>query len=132
MNSINIIGRTTKDIEMFNENMGKISIAVSRPYKNLNGEYETDFFDCVIFNAASEYIKNIKKGTLVSIEGRLQNSSFEKDGRKYTSTNIIVNRIQVLVKPQPKENPYETFGNSIKTESNIGEQIQIDDSELPF
>lgn len=132
MNSINIIGRTTKDIEMFNENMGKLSIAVSRPYKNLNGEYETDFFDCVIFNAASEYIKNIKKGSLVSIEGRLQNSSFEKDGRKYTSTNIIVNRIQVLVKPQPKENPYETICNSIKTESNIGEQIEITSDDLPF
>ena len=78
MNSICLIGRETKDVELFNEGkIGKISVAVPRQFKNKEGNYDTDFFDCVIFNP-TEYLKeNLIKGTLVSIEGRLQNRVYQ-------------------------------------------------------
>ena len=135
MNSINIIGRITKDIEIFKDTIGKISIAVPREYKNIDGNYDTDFFDVVVFNV-SDYLKDrLKKGTLISVVGRLQNNTYEKEGKKHSTTNIIANKIQILSKqenpPKTEENnPYKEF--SAKTESSIGEQIQIEDSDLPF
>lgn len=42
---------------------------------------------------------------------------------------IFINDFDVV---QETQNPYTEFGNSIKTESEIGEQIQITDEDLPF
>ena len=46
MNRVILTGRLTKDIEVKQKGettIGKFSIAVNRPYKNSEGEYETDF-----------------------------------------------------------------------------------------
>ena len=77
LNQLVIVGRLTSDPEI-NEvensrNVTTITVAVPRSYKNGNGEYETDFIKCTLWNgiaeAAAEYCK---KGDLVGIKGRLQ------------------------------------------------------------
>ena len=51
MNKIMLIGNLTKDPELSETKGGvpycNFSIAVSRNFKNADGERETDFFDCV-------------------------------------------------------------------------------------
>ncbi len=49
-----------------------------------------------------------------------------KDGKTYPY--IFINDFNVVEEPDA----FKEFGDSIKTESNIGEQIKIDDSDLPF
>lgn len=98
MNSICLTGRVTKNIEINDKKIGKLTVAVQRQYKNKEDQYETDFFNCVVFNA-NDYIKNnVLKGTQISIEGRLQNNNYEINGEKRYSTEIVVNRLEILNK----------------------------------
>ena len=141
MNSICLIGRNVKDVEVFKDTVGKISVAVPRQFKNKDGNYDTDFFDCVIFNV-NDYLKeNLKKGVLVSVEGRLQTRTYEDNGKKYRITEIITNRVNVLGNSQKtvetsknsqssdKNKPFEEFGQQFE----VGKQIEIDESsDLPF
>ena len=102
MNRIIIIGRNTKDIELRQTTSGssavEFSIAVNRAFKNANGEYESDFFNCVAFSKLAETIsKYVKKGDQIAIEGRLQTRSYtNKEGRKINVTEIIVENIEFL------------------------------------
>lgn len=64
-------------------------IAVTRSFKNTDGEYETDFIDVVLYSSIAENTKEYSfKGDLVGVKGRLQNI----DG----STKIIGEKITFL------------------------------------
>ena len=53
LNQIVIVGRLVRDPELRETDGGKkvtnITLAVPRSYKNVNGEYETDYIDCVLW-----------------------------------------------------------------------------------
>lgn len=141
MNKVILSGNSTKDIELIksgNVTMGKFTIAVSRTHKNEFGNYDTDFIDCVIFNPLEYVEKNLKKGCRLLIEGSIQKSSRDdKNGNKIYYTNIVVNNVEIYKNQQAtqqhkEENPYEAFGNSIKTEFDVGHQIEITDDDIPF
>ena len=97
-NMVCLLGRIAKDIETVELENGKkvcnLTLAVQRPYKNIDGEYETDFFDCTLWEAValntSEYCK---KGDMIAVKGRLQQDKYEKDGEKKSKMNIIAERI---------------------------------------
>lgn len=134
MNSICLIGRNVKDVEVFKDTVGKITVAVPRQFKNKDGNYDTDFFDCVIFNITDYLKETLKKGVLVSVEGRLQNRTYEDNCKKYRITEVITNRINVLgqskkEEPKDKNQPYKEFGQQFE----VGKQIEIDEgNDLPF
>ena len=57
-----------------------ITLAVPRSYKNVNGEYDTDFISCVLWQGIAENTVNyIKKGDLLGIKGRVQSRVIEED-----------------------------------------------------
>jgi single-strand DNA-binding protein len=102
VNSIMLVGRLAQDIEVKTLDSGKevtnISLAVPRAYKNADGIYETDFFDCVLWEGlaknAAEYCR---KGDTVGVRGRLQTSNYEtEDGEKKKATQIIVEKLTFL------------------------------------
>lgn len=132
MNKVILSGNLTKDIEVIENDkikLGKFTLAVTKPFKNSKGEYESDFFNCIVFNA-NDYLKtNLIKGTKALIDGYLQTRTYEIEGNKKYVTEIIVNKVEVY---KSKANPYEDFGNSIKTESKIDEQLTITDADMPF
>lgn len=69
-NMVYLIGRLSTDMK---ENDSSIKLAVTRQFKNENGEYETDFVDVKLIGAMLENtIKYIKKGDLIGVKGRLQ------------------------------------------------------------
>ena len=88
VNSVMLVGRLAQDIEIKQLESGKevtnVALAVNRSFKNPDGTYETDFFDCVLWEGlaknAGEYCK---KGDTVGVRGRLQTDSYEKDGIKH-------------------------------------------------
>ena len=110
VNSIMLVGRLAQDIEVKTLDSGKevtnISLAVPRAYKNADGIYETDFFDCILWDGlaknASEYCK---KGDTVGVRGRLQTSTYEIDNVKRKAVEIIVEKLTFLSskKTEPKE-----------------------------
>ena len=113
MNKIVITGRNTKEIELRQLTSGtsaiEFSIAVKRAFKNANGEYDSDFFNCVAFSKTAETIsKYVKKGDMLGIEGRLQTRSYtNKEGRKINVTEIIVENFEFLQSKKQEEQPAE-------------------------
>ena len=113
MNRVIIIGRNTKDVELKQTASGasvvEFSIAVKRAFKNANGEYESDFFNCIAFSKLAETISRyVKKGDQVGIEGRLQTRNYtNKEGRKVYVTEIIVENVEFLQSKKQGEPHFE-------------------------
>jgi len=92
------MGRLTKDVELGYTNssepmaIGKFPIAIDRPTKK-GVDKVTDFFNCTAFGRTAENIeKYFSKGRMICIEGSIQINTFEKDGKRNSYTNIIVER----------------------------------------
>lgn len=108
VNSVMLVGRLAQDIELKKLESGKevinVALAVPRSFKNPDGVYEADFFDCVLWEglakSASEYCK---KGDTVGIRGRLQTDVYEVDGVKRKAVQIIVEKLTFLSSRKPEE-----------------------------
>ena len=106
MNKVIFIGRNTKDLELKQTLSGssaiEFGIAVKRPFRNANGESESDFFNCIAYGRLAETINRfVKKGDLIGIEGRLQTRNYtNREGNKIYVTEIIVDNCEFL---QPKK-----------------------------
>ena len=77
LNQVVIVGRLVeKPIVEENENGKKvcnITLTVPRSYKNAEGEYETDFIKCTLWNGIAENTTEYcEKGDIVGVKGRLQ------------------------------------------------------------
>ena len=122
MNRVIEIGRVTKDIELRQLTSGtsaiEFSIAVKRAFKNANGEYESDFFNCIAFKNTAELISRyVKKGDMLGIVGRLQTRNYtNKEGRKIYVTEIVVEEVEFLQtkKQEEEQTPAEPKWEEIK------------------
>ena len=120
MNKVILIGRTTANVELRQTTAGisavEFSIAVKRSFKSANGEYESDFLNCVAFKNTAELIsKYVNKGDMVCVVGRIQTRSYtNKEGRKIYVTEIVVEEVEFLQsKKQEAEAQPETQGEDI-------------------
>ena len=113
MNQIILVGRVAQNPELHLTENGikksELVLAVPRSYKNTDGEYETDFFDCILWTvvaeAANEYVK---VGDVVGVKGRVQTRMIEKeDGTKYKKVEIIAERVTFLSSKSSKDNAIE-------------------------
>ena len=102
LNQVVLVGRFTKDLEVKELEDGKkvtnMTLAIPRSFKNAEGEYETDFIDCSLWNSIAENTAEYcKKGDIVGVKGRLQSSSFEKeDGNKEFRTQVMAEKVTFL------------------------------------
>ena len=80
LNQTVLVGRIVSDPEI-NETKNErkiatITLSVSRNYKNEKGKYDTDFIPCVLWNSVAENAyEYCKKGDIVGVKGRLQNTN---------------------------------------------------------
>ena len=101
-NQVSLIGRLVKTPELFETENGKngtfITLAVGRPYKNADGEYETDFLDCTLWTGVAERTAEYcKSGDIIGIRGRLQSRIIENDdGTKYKKLEVVAERVTFL------------------------------------
>ena len=108
MNKVIFTGNLGKDaILKFVPNSGKaileFSVGVARGFKREDG---TDWFNCALFGERAEKISPfLMKGTKVLIEGALRINSYEKDGVKKYSTQILVNNLEFLSKKEAASGP---------------------------
>ena len=102
LNQLVVIGRLTKDPELRQTENGKnvtnITLAVPRSYKNSNGEYETDFIDCVLWSGVAESTSEYcKKGDLIGVKGRVQTRKFETEEEKVRLvTEVVAEKVTFL------------------------------------
>lgn len=94
VNKVTIIGRLGRDPEM---RSGVCKLSVATDYKAKSGEEHTEWHRVTCFGKTGELAdKYLSKGRQVYIEGRLQTSSYEKNGEKRYSTEIVANEIKFL------------------------------------
>lgn len=110
MNKVMFIGRITKDIELKeikenNKYLASFKLAVNRDFVNENGERGADFIPVVAWEKnAQNLAKYTKKGSLISIIGRLQTRDYQtKDGTKKYISEVIAQEIQFLDSRKQKE-----------------------------
>ncbi len=115
-NRIIMLGRLTKDPEKRTTPGGKvvasIVLAVDRPFKDVNGNKETDFIPVVLWGKAGELVADsCKKGHRLLVEGRLQIRNFEgKDGSKRYVAEVIANSVEFIEK---RETKMEDMGETV-------------------
>ena len=101
LNQVVLVGRLTADPEITVTSTGKkitaVTIAVQRTFKNMNGLYDTDFIKCTLWNGIAETTcEYCKKGDVVGVKGRIQTSSYESNGEKKYSMDIIAEKVSYL------------------------------------
>lgn len=111
MNQINLIGRLTADPELRYTPNGTpvvtFRLAVRRNRKNQNGEYETDFIDCVAWQKSAEIIaNNMNKGNMFGVSGRLQVREYEYEGQRRRAYEVVVEDFTFVEKKQENGNGY--------------------------
>ncbi|MDD2203103.1 MAG: single-stranded DNA-binding protein [Bacilli bacterium] len=102
LNQFVIVGRLVRNPELHETENGKkvttITVAVPRSYKNANGEYETDFINCVLWaGVAQNTTEYCKKGDLLGVKGRIQTRVVEdKDEKNNYLTEMVAEKITFL------------------------------------
>lgn len=102
LNQTIIVGRIVQDPELRQTDNGRkvanVTLAVPRSFKNSNGEYETDFINCVLWKGIAEStVQYCKKGDLVGIKGRIQSREYELDEEvKKTVVEVVAEKVTFL------------------------------------
>ena len=102
LNQIVMVGRLTADPEVTtlenDKEKSQITIAIPRNYKNADGEYDTDFVDCILWDGVAKNTSMYcKKGDIVGVKGRIQTSNYEtKDGKNIKLTQVVAEKITFL------------------------------------
>ena len=111
MNSVNITGRVCNDVELrytpSQMAVVKLNVAVDDGYGEKKKTY---FIPVTVFGKQAENCeKFVSKGKKIAVTGKIVTGSYEKDGRKVYTTDVVADRVEFLEraeKSQPKENDY--------------------------
>lgn len=132
MNSVVLIGRLTRDPEVrYTESqlaVARFSIAINRVPDRDGQDRGADFPNIVVFGKQAENCERfLTKGRQVAIQGHIQTGSYEKDGRKVYTTDVVADRVEFL------EWGDRSQSSSQGSSAGIPEGFQaIDDDDIPF
>jgi len=152
MNRVMLIGRLTTKPELrytgSNLPFARFSLAVNRTFSNAQGQREADFINIVVWRKQAENVCNfLDKGSLVSVEGRIQTGSYDdKDGNKRYTMEVVADSVQFLESKSQSQNrgqmsnepsPYDyqnTTTNNVDIADDpfaeFGDSVSIDDNFL--
>ena len=126
MNKCSLVGRTTKEIELrYTTGQNQIAVARFNLAVNRRKKDEADFISCVAFGKTAEVMeKYVGKGHRVGIIGHIQTGSYEKDGHKVYTTDVIVDELEFL---EPKHESSSTEDEDVESHYSA-----LTDDDIPF
>lgn len=102
-NQVTLMGNLTRDPELRTTPSGQsvcgFSLALNRSYKGADGNWQeaTDYIDVVAWGPLGERVAQyLTKGRPALVSGRLQSSSWEKDGQKRSKVEVVANDVTFL------------------------------------
>lgn len=134
MNKAVLIGNLTKDPELKATANGiavcTFTIAVTRKFKDQNGERQTDFIPIVTWRALAENCgKYLEKGKKVAVTGQINTRSYDaQDGTKRYVTEVVADDVEFL-------SPQSGNGSQQMPTADVNDMesfTEIPESELPF
>ena len=148
INKVTLIGRLGKDPEKKTLPSGaafvRFTMATNESYKDKDGEWKesTEWHNIIMWrDLADRAEKQLKKGSLVFLEGKITYQKYEdKDGKQITFTEISANSFRSLEKSENSSAsnsvppPVDTYFNNNESKSS-GEKADnpaSDSDDLPF
>ena len=157
MNNVSLVGRLTRNPELRytqdNRAYCRVVLAVDRGISKEDreaGKQSADFISCICWNKTAENLaKYMKKGSSVSMVGRIMTGSYENSkGEKVYTTDVRVNQLKFLDKPNngegrpdPEYDGKEDIDNAPETPEppvdddpfkDFGDSVELSDDDLPF
>jgi single-strand DNA-binding protein len=97
INSVVLAGNVVADPESRNTNSGKAVATFRLAVNNPINDKDVVYIDVDTWEKQAEFVGNyVKKGSSVSVVGRLKQDSWEKDGKKMTKTLVVAERVGFL------------------------------------
>lgn len=127
MNNVSLIGNLTRDPEIRWSNdlaIARFSIAINKIGKDKGA----DFPNIVVFGKQAENCERfLTKGKKVGITGHIQTGSYEKDGQKIYTTDIVADRIEFLTPHNQEASTPQSY------DSDVPQGFEaIDEEDIPF
>lgn len=141
LNRVVIVGRLVRDPELRKTASDRSVVAFTVALDNRttnNGEKSTSYIPCTAWNSTAESIaKFMKKGSLVGVDGHLNQRSYTaNDGRKVSVVEVIADSVKFLEKKNDSSvNSSTTSNNDYNRqmpEDEPVEGIDASDDDLPF
>ncbi|WP_010305341.1 single-stranded DNA-binding protein [Kurthia senegalensis] len=148
INSVTLVGRLTKDVELRQTQSGlataKFTLAVNRPFKSQDGEQQADFIQVVVWRKQAENCAQyLRKGSLAGVTGRIQTGSYEgQDGKRVYTTDVVADNVQFLEPKQQQQGQQQTqqYNNptpppqqqSYNQQPSYGQGGAVKEDDLPF
>lgn len=142
LNRIVLTGRLTKDPELRRTTtsqtaVASFTLAVDDTMKDANGQTTTTFIGVTVWDKQADNVaKFLRKGSLVGVDGRIHQRTFErKDGTKSSVIEVIANHVEFLEPKGAREIPNEEIvfeDEPVVEESKNLESIGVTDDDLPF
>ena len=137
INRIVLVGRLTRDPELRKTNSDKpvasFTLAVDNRNKNAEGQKTASFIPITVWNdQATNVCKYVRKGSLVGVDGRLLQRTYEKkDGTKANVLEVVADSVQFL---EPKGANKEVSKEDIAQPQPDAKMDGVDivDDDLPF
>lgn len=140
MNNVCIVGRLTKDVDLkiTNSNLavGRFSVAADRKLSKEkrmeavnNNQPTADFISCIAFGKTAEIIgQYFGKGNKIAVTGHIQTGSYEKDGQRIYTTDVVVDSFDFV------ESNKDNNSNQENTAQDYGfnQATPTSNNELPF
>ena len=138
LNRVVIVGRLVRDPELRKTASDRSVVAFTVALDNRttnNGEKSTSYIPCTAWNSTAESIaKFMKKGSLVGVDGHLNQRSYTaNDGRKVSVVEVIADSVQFLEKKNDSSvNSSTTSNNDYNRQMPEDEPVEGIDDDLPF
>ena len=143
INKVTLIGRLGRDPELRRFENGaavaQFSVATTENYKDNNGDWQeqTEWHNIVAWRTLAEQAeRQLKKGSLVFIEGKLTTRKFtDKNGVERTTTEVVAALMRLLDKRensgQSQSTAPQAMGQMPATAQSTSSNMSVED-DLPF
>ena len=136
MNVVALTGRLTSTPELRKTPSGvsvtRFTIAVDRNYTPKGEEKKVDFLDCLAWRNNAEFICNyFEKGQMIAVNGEINTGSYEKDGIKRKTWEIVVDNASFCGSKAEGNN--QAAPNQVELSNNAPDFEDLPpDDDLPF
>lgn len=138
MNNTQLLGRICKDIELKytgnNKAYAKFTLAVNRKFVKQGEERQADFINILVWNKTAEFCsKYFRKGSQIAVDGRIQTGSYEKDGQRIYTFEVVADSVYFAESSNKNNNSDASEPSQAQMQHQDG-FYPVDDSEddLPF
>jgi len=133
-NNVLLVGNLVRDPKIFTMSSGSkvasFSLAITKKWTAKNGEAKekTNYPNCKVWGKDAEFVEQFAKGDKLAVLGEIETGSYEKNGQKVYTTDVIVNKVIPFSIPK---------ANTVSSVESYAELSCPDDSggmdvEVPF